>query len=172
MGQQKQQAHRNTAHYSPILLISKLTLKLWVKKEMVSRTVRHTSVAILPSSNAWCTISASEVPAPADRKKKNQEETVFSTPAPTRCKYWYRLVLPLHFPGVVRWGAHSKMLNLPAPFRECLSLMPTKKKKSVFPLNPSLKPDADWGVQVSPTEGKWKITTWKGLEQIPAQVSV
>lgn len=36
---------------------------------MVSRTVRHTSVAMLPSSKAWCTISASEVPASADGKE-------------------------------------------------------------------------------------------------------
>lgn len=41
---------------------------------MVSRTVRHTSVAILPSSNAWCTISASEVPASADGEQIGRKQ--------------------------------------------------------------------------------------------------
>lgn len=44
------------------------TLKHWVKNDMVSSTVRETSVAVLPSRSAWWKMSASVVAEPRVRE--------------------------------------------------------------------------------------------------------
>lgn len=104
-----------------------LTLKLWVKKEMVSRTIRHTSVAILPSNNAWCTISASEVPASVDREKIRRKQCS-TLQLPKNLSADIDKVLPLHFTAFGRWCKNSKMLNLPIPFREAASAWCHRRK--------------------------------------------
>lgn len=52
---------------------SALTLKHWVKRERTSRTLRQTSVDMLPSNRAWWWISTSESPVPSTHTEHTYE---------------------------------------------------------------------------------------------------
>lgn len=128
-----------------------------MKKERVSRTVRHTSVAILPSSNAWCTISASEVPASVDREKIRRKQcSTFQLPKNLSADI-DKVLSPctsLRLGNDARtarcWICQLYSEKLPQP-----DATPEKQYQYCPLISLSLKPDRAWGVQVVSRDGTW-----------------